>query len=96
MRTENLIHKSKTSFYIYDSLKIKMAQFIPSGRQTDFINNSLKISLESIEREAAKTELLAALKTIKKVKRKTTARETLEKLREKRNEVLLGKKKYKS
>lgn len=90
MRAENMSSKSKTSFYIYDDLKIKMAHLIPAGKQTEFVNNSIKETLERIEQEKEKNELLAAIKSIKKVTRKTTARQTLEKLRRERDKVLLG------
>ena len=90
MRAENTSSKSKTSFYIYDDLKMKMASLIPAGKQTEFINNSIKEILERIEKEKEKKELLAAIKSIKKVTRKTTARQTLEKSRKERDKILLG------
>lgn len=92
MRTETDFSKSKTSFYIYDFLKAKMAYLVPAGKQTELVNNALQDTLEKIEKQKATEEFLIALKSIKKVKRKTTARQTLEKLREERDLVLLGSK----
>lgn len=89
--TKSETHCTKTSIYLRDVIKNKIQLLIPSGKQTEFINDSLQEILERIEKEKNKQDFLNAVKTIKKVKRKTTARQTLEKLRKERDEVLLGK-----
>ena len=92
MKAKNLATSStKTSIYLRDAIKNKIHLLIPSGKQTEFINDALQEILEKIEKEKNKQEFLGALKSIKKVKSKTTARQTLEKLRKQRDKVLLGK-----
>ena len=89
MKIKNTLTKSKTSFYIYDHLKAKMAVLIPSGKQGEFINDSLQEILKRIEKEKMKALLLKELDSIKPVKRKGTARQALEKSRKERYETLL-------
>ncbi len=89
MRSLEKHPKTKTSFYIYDDLKAKMAKLVPSGKQTEFVNDSLQEILERMEKGKAKTLALQELDAIKPVKRKGTARQALEKSREERNKSLL-------
>ncbi len=81
---------TKTSIYLRDTVKNKIHLLIPTGKQTEFINDALQEILEKIEKEKNKQEFLALIKSIKPVKSKTTARQTLEKLRRERNKKLLS------
>jgi hypothetical protein len=88
MRTKDTLHKSKTSFYIYDHLRAKMSVLIPPRKQGEVINGLIQELVEKIEREKSKKAFLAELHSIKPAKRKETALQTLTKLRKTREKQL--------
>ncbi len=88
MRTEDYTY-SKTSLYLRDDLKARIHKLTTHIKQTEFINRSIQEKLEKEEKEMNKKEFLKLLHSIKPVKRKYTARQTLEKLRKERTKQLL-------
>lgn len=87
MRTDNHTY-TKTSIYLRDDIKEAISNLNSHGNQTSFINETLAQALENIEREILRQDLLKSLKAIKPVRRKETARQTLERLRKEREEQI--------
>ncbi len=90
MRARNLETKRKTSLYLNDSLTKEIAKLVPNMNQTEFAHMAMTTVLEQIKKERARDELLEMLKNIKPVKRKETARQTLERLRAQRDKAILA------
>jgi len=91
MRATNITTKTKTSFYINDNLRARMTKLVLPGRQTEFLNNLIEEGLDRMEKEKNKAKLLKIIDSIKPVKRKETARETLEKIRKEREKEIMRK-----
>ena len=81
--------KRKTSLYLDEALGKEIAKFAPHLSQTEFAHMAMKSLLEQFKKEKARKELLEMINDIKPVKRKTTALQTLHKLRKQRENQLL-------
>ena len=84
--------KTRTSIYIYNDLTQRMKKVIANGNsKTDFINDSIREKIDELENQKARADLLEFMKTIKRVKSKKTALQTINEIRQQRKNKLLGK-----
>lgn len=72
-----------------DSLRKEIAKFVPARKQGEFLHNAAMTMLEQLKEDKARMEFIKKLNEIKPVKRKMTARQTLEKLRKQREKQIL-------
>lgn len=82
--------KRKTSLYLDASLSKEIAKFAPHMSQTEFAHMAMASLLEQLKADKARNEFLKKLSEIKPVKRKTTALQTLHKLRKQREKQILN------